>query len=68
VFSKAPLRPDKPKQGNSIMTYEEVTDKTNDIVTNGKYQEGIYFMKGIILIHIPKVSKDKVTTLKVGLN
>jgi hypothetical protein len=30
------------------MTYEEVTDKTNDIVTNG-IKKVIYFTKGIIL-------------------
>jgi hypothetical protein len=30
------------------MTYEEVTDKTNDIVTNGKYQEGDIFHEIIL--------------------
>jgi hypothetical protein len=47
------------------MTYEEVTDKTNDIVTNGKYQEGdIFHERYNSWIYILKVSKDKVTTFE----
>jgi hypothetical protein len=43
------------------MTYEEVTDKTNDILQMVNIKKVIYFTKGIIWIYI-KVSKDKVTT------
>jgi hypothetical protein len=47
------------------MTYEEITDKTNDIVINGKYQEGdIFHERYNSWIYILKVSKDKVTTFE----
>jgi hypothetical protein len=47
------------------MTYEEITKKTNDIVVNGKYQEGDIFHEMYhSWIYILKVSMDKVTTFE----
>jgi hypothetical protein len=55
VKSISKSRTDKFKT-NRIMTYEEVTDKTNDIVTNGKYQEGDIFHENSWIYIISKDS------------